>query len=75
MLLYKGEVDLFEFLTFMLASMQKVDKEMMEELKELFESLDETKSNSIQKEDLAILMAQENRDLWSHRKKASKEGG
>lgn len=75
MLLYKGEVDLFEFLTFMLASMQKVDKEMMEELKELFESLDETKSNSIQKEDLAILMAQESRDLWSHRKKATKEKG
>ena len=48
----------------MLGSMQKVDTEMMYDLKALFESLDETKSNSIQKEDLAILMTKENRDRW-----------
>ncbi len=52
-----GEVDLYEFLTWMLVSMQKVDKELMDDLRALFDSLDETQSNSIQKEDL-ILMAQ-----------------
>jgi len=54
-----GEVDLFEFLSFMLSKMQKVDMELMNELKDLFESLDETQSNSIQKEDL-LIMAQVN---------------
>ena len=50
-----GEVDLFEFISFMLSKMQKVDMELMNELKDLFESLDETRSNSIQKEDLLIM--------------------
>jgi len=54
-----GEVDLFEFISFMLSKMQKVDMELMNELKDLFESLDETQSNSIQKEDL-LIMAQVN---------------
>lgn len=67
-----GEVDLFEWLTFMLVSMKQVDKEMMENLKALFESLDETKSNSIQKEDL-ILMAQKNPGPWSSRKRQEDE--
>ena len=50
-----GEVDLFEFVSFMLSKMQKVDMELMNELKDLFESLDETRSNSIQKEDLMLI--------------------
>ena len=50
-----GEVDLFEFISFMLSKMQKVDMELMNELKDLFESLDETRSNSIQKEDLMLI--------------------
>lgn len=50
-----GEVDLFEFLTFMLGSMQKVDAKMMNELKDLFESFDLNGSNSIQKEDIFLL--------------------
>ena len=50
-----GEVDLFEFCSFMLSKMQKVDMELMNELKDLFESLDETRSNSIQKEDLMLI--------------------
>mmetsp|Transcript_38379 Transcript_38379/g.65561 ORF Transcript_38379/g.65561 Transcript_38379/m.65561 type:complete len:142 (+) Transcript_38379:902-1327(+) len=62
-----GEVDLFEFLRFMLSSMEKVDKELMDDLKDLFESLDETRSNSIQKEDL-ILIAQNKKDPWSLRR-------
>mmetsp|Transcript_22273 Transcript_22273/g.28559 ORF Transcript_22273/g.28559 Transcript_22273/m.28559 type:complete len:103 (-) Transcript_22273:374-682(-) len=63
----EGEVDLFEFLRFMLSSMEKVDKELMDDLKDLFESLDETRSNSIQKEDL-ILIAQNKKDPWSLRR-------
>ena len=50
-----GEVDLFEFMSFMLSKMGKVDIEMMNDLKDLFESLDETLSNTIQKEDLLLL--------------------
>ena len=50
-----GEVDLFEFISFMLSKMQMVDVELMNELKDLFESLDETCSNSIQKEDLLLI--------------------
>ena len=50
-----GEVDLFEFISFMLSKMQMVDVELMNELKDLFESLDETRSNSIQKEDLLLI--------------------
>ena len=47
----------------MLAAMQKVDNEMMDDLKELYESLDKNGSNSIQKEDL-MLMAQMRSDAW-----------
>lgn len=50
-----GEVDLFEFMSFMLSKMGKVDIDMMNDLKDLFESLDETLSNTIQKEDLLLL--------------------
>ena len=61
-----GEVDLFEWLTFMLVSMKQVDRDMMDNLKALFESLDKTNSNSIQTEDL-ILLAQQNTGPWSAR--------
>ena len=39
----------------MLTSMGKVDRELMTELRQLFEKLDKTGSNSIQKEDLLLL--------------------
>ena len=52
---HSGEVDLFEFTAFMLTSMGKVDRELMTELRQLFEKLDKTGSNSIQKEDLLLL--------------------
>ena len=61
-------MDQFEFVTFMLSSMQKVEPEMMMDLKDLFESLDFNGSGTIQKEDL-MLMAQRKRDPWSLRKK------
>eukprot|EP00978_Attheya_sp_CCMP212_P023386 scaffold71562_cov60-Attheya_sp.AAC.2 len=50
-----GEVSLAEFLYFMLVAMQKVDKESLDELKNLFQSLDADNSGSLQKEDLLIL--------------------
>lgn len=66
--LLSREVDQFEFLTFMLGSMQKVEPEMMMDLKDLFERLDVNGSGTIQKEDL-VLMAQKKRDPWNLRKK------
>jgi len=66
-----GEVDQFEFLTFMLGSMQKVEPEMMMDLKDLFERLDVNGSGTIQKEDL-VLMAQKKRDPWNLRKNQKK---
>jgi potassium channel subfamily K len=50
-----GEVSLAEFLSFMLVAMQKVDKESIDDLKNLFQSLDADNSGSLQKEDLLIL--------------------
>ena len=58
----------FEFLTFMLGAMQKVEPEMMMDLKGLFERLDLNGSGTIQKEDL-VLMAQKKRDPWPLRRK------
>ena len=52
----------------MLGSMQKVEPEMMMDLRELFEKLDVNGSGTIQKEDL-VLMAQKKRDPWNLRKK------
>ena len=60
------EVDQFEFLTFMLASMQKVEPEMMMDLKDLFERLDVNGSGTVQKEDL-VLAAKKRRDPWNLR--------
>ena len=54
----------------MLSSMQKVEPEMMMDLKDIFESLDVNGSGTIQKEDL-MLMAQRKRDPWGLRKKKS----
>ena len=62
-----GEVDLFEFMSFMLSKMGKVDIEMMNYLKDLFESLDETLSNTIQKADL-LLLAQSATGIVERRK-------
>ena len=62
-----GEVDLFEFMSFMLSKMGKVDIEMMNDLKDLFESLDETLSNTIQKADL-LLLAQSATGIVERRK-------
>jgi len=64
-----GEVDLFEYLSFMLSAMGKVEREMMYELRDLFKSLDETGSNSIQKEDLMLIAKKRKRDPWSVRRK------
>lgn len=61
------EVDQFEFLTFMLSSMQKVEPEMMMDLKDLFERLDVNGSGTVQKEDL-VLAAKKRRDPWNLRK-------
>ena len=61
------EVDQFEFLTFMLASMRKVEPEMMMDLKDVFERLDVNGSGTVQKEDL-VLAAQKRRDPWTLRK-------
>ena len=47
-----GKVDLFEFVKFILGSMQKVDMETMDKLRDLFRRLDKSGSNFIQKEDL-----------------------
>ena len=63
-----GQVDLFEFLTFMLGSMQKVDKEMMDDLKALFDKLDASGDGYLQKEDL-VLIARKKRDPWSLRRR------
>jgi len=63
-----GKVDLFEFLTFMLGSMQKVDKELMFDLKALFAKLDASGDGYLETEDL-VLIARKKRDPWSLRRK------
>ena len=52
-------VDLFEFLTFMLGSMQKVDKELMDDLKAVFEELDASGDGYLEKEDLVLIAREE----------------
>lgn len=47
-----GEVDFGEFLSFMLVALQKVDKESIDELKRLFDSLDKDGNGVLDKEDL-----------------------
>lgn len=51
----------------MLASMRKVEPEMMMDLKDVFERLDVNGSGTIQKEYL-VLTAQKRRDPWTLRK-------
>lgn len=50
-----GSVHMGEFLSFMLVAMQKVSAEDIQELKELFRSLDADGGGTLQKEDLMIL--------------------
>uniref|UniRef100_A0A7S2E055 EF-hand domain-containing protein n=1 Tax=Helicotheca tamesis TaxID=374047 RepID=A0A7S2E055_9STRA len=50
-----GEVDMAEFLSFMLVAMQKVDKESVDEIKALFKKLDVDGSGALSKDDLAIM--------------------
>ena len=50
-----GSVQMGEFLSFMLVAMQKVSAEEIEELKELFRTLDADGGGTLQKEDLMIL--------------------
>eukprot|EP00563_Minutocellus_polymorphus_P016521 CAMPEP_0181058498 /NCGR_PEP_ID=MMETSP1070-20121207/20854_1 /TAXON_ID=265543 /ORGANISM="Minutocellus polymorphus, Strain NH13" /LENGTH=371 /DNA_ID=CAMNT_0023138059 /DNA_START=204 /DNA_END=1319 /DNA_ORIENTATION=- len=50
-----GSVQMGEFLSFMLVAMQKVSAEEIQELKELFRSLDADGGGTLQKEDLMIL--------------------
>jgi len=55
-----GSVTLGEFLSFMLVAMQKVDKEAIDELIELFEKLDADHSGALQKADLILLTRRDN---------------
>uniref|UniRef100_A0A7S4JFB5 EF-hand domain-containing protein n=1 Tax=Odontella aurita TaxID=265563 RepID=A0A7S4JFB5_9STRA len=55
-----GEVCRGEFLSFMLVAMQKVDKETVDQLTELFNRLDADGSGSLQKNDLMLLTRRNN---------------
>ena len=59
-----GEVDLMEFVEFMLISLGKVDRELLEQIKSRFKKLDVDKSGNLTKEDL-ILLAQKRMDRLS----------
>ena len=50
-----GTVDMEEFLTFMLVSLQKVDKKFLDDLKTIFRSLDTNDNGMIDKDDLVEL--------------------
>jgi potassium channel subfamily K, other eukaryote len=50
-----GTVDMEEFLTFMLISLQKVDKKFLNDLKTIFRSLDTNDNGMIDKDDLVEL--------------------
>ena len=56
-----GDVDLLEFVEFMLISLGKVDRELLEQIKCRFKKLDVDKSGNLTKEDL-ILLAQKRMD-------------
>lgn len=51
---FDDKVELWEFLSFMLVAMQKVDKQSIDELKSLFHSLDVTGSGCLDKGDLLM---------------------
>lgn len=59
-----GVVKIDEFLSFMLVTLQKVDKETIDELITLFHSLDVTETGAIGKEDL-VLIAEKQRG-WAN---------
>ncbi len=50
-----GKVCELDFITFMLAAMQKVDRKTMQDLQRLFHALDAGKSGFLEKEDLIEL--------------------
>lgn len=58
---FDDKVELWEFLSFMLVAMQKVDKKSIDELKALFYSLDANGTGALEKADL-ILLAQRKRE-------------
>jgi potassium channel subfamily K, other eukaryote len=53
---HDGQVDLGDFLSFMLVALQKVDKKSIDELKTTFKSLDKNGNGTLEKEDLADLV-------------------
>jgi Ion channel/EF-hand domain pair len=53
---HDGQVDLCDFLSFMLVALQKVDKESIDELKTIFQSLDKNGNGTLEKEDLVDLV-------------------
>ena len=61
---HSGGVDEAEFLTFMLLAMQKVDEDLMAELRRQFRELDETGNGLLQKADL-VMRARKRGDPWA----------
>ena len=61
-----GEVDLMEFVEFMLISLGKVDRELLEQIKSRFKKLDVDKSGNLTRDDL-IQLAQKRMDRLSFR--------
>jgi potassium channel subfamily K len=55
---HDGEVDMLEFLTFMLVALQKVDKASIDDLKTIFRSLDMNGNGVLDKDDLVELVAE-----------------
>ena len=61
---HSGGVDEAEFLTFMLLAMQKVDEDLMAELRRQFRELDETGNGLLQRADL-VMRARKRGDPWA----------
>jgi hypothetical protein len=60
-----GLVDREEFICFMLVALQKVDKEAIDELRTIFESLDTSGVGTLKKEEIVELVDQNRADLFS----------
>lgn len=59
---HDGQVDMGDFISFMLVALQKVDKESMDDLKTIFKCLDKNGNGTLEKEDLVDLV-QASREL------------